>query len=137
MQTVFMPNPIQYVTFGDSAYGDDDYILTGGGRGISSCRETVEWEYKDVKGQWKYLDYKHALKITNQPLANIVITCMILRNALNTMYSSQTSLYFDILPPTFEEWVHQGPQAHPIPADSLFHPDYHGVDDSDSDSDDD
>ena len=53
------------------------------------------------------------------------------------MYGSQTSLYFDILPPTFEEWVHQGPQAHPIPTDSLFHPDYHGVDDSDSESDDD
>ena len=87
--------------------------------------ETVEWEYKDVKGQWKYLDYRHALKITNQPLAKIVITCFILRNALNTMYGSQTSLYFDILPPTFEEWVHQGPQAHPIPTDSLFHPDYH------------
>ena len=26
----------------DSAYFDNDYLGTGGGRGIASCRETVE-----------------------------------------------------------------------------------------------
>ena len=133
-------NPVKYVIFGDSAYSDDDYLLTGGGRGMASVRETVEWEYKDLKGQWKCLDYRHALKIKNQPLAKIVITCMILRNALNTIYGSQTSVYFNILPPTFEEWVHQGKQARPIPTDSLFNPQYHvrynmNVDDSDTDDD--
>ena len=39
--------------FGDSAYMDDDYLLTGGGREMSSARESVEWEYCDVKSQWK------------------------------------------------------------------------------------
>ena len=55
----------KYAIFGDSAYMDDDYLLTGGGRGMSSVREPIEWDYKDVKSQWKYLDYKHA------PLAKI------------------------------------------------------------------
>ena len=133
-------NPIKYAIFGDSAYMDDDFFLTGGGRGMSSVRESVEWEYKDVKSQWKYLDYKHALKIKNQPLAKIVIVCMLLRNALNTMYGSQTSVYFNLLPPQFEEWVSQGIQGRPIPADSLFNPLYHTInrdDDSDDDDDDD
>jgi hypothetical protein len=125
-------NLIKYIIFGDSAYTDDDYLLTGGGRGMASVREPVEWEYKDLKGQWKYLDYRHALKITNQPLAKIVTVCMILRNALNTMYGSQTSLYFGIMPPTFEDWVHQGKQGRPIPIDSIFNPLYHD-DDGDDD----
>ena len=133
-------NTLKYAIFGDSAYMDDDYLLTGGGRGMSSVREPIEWDYKDVKSQWKYLDYKHALKIKNQPLAKIVIVCHLLRNAMNTMYGSQTSLYFNLLPPTFEEWISQGKQGLPIPADSLFNPLYHTVDrvvdDSDDDDDD-
>jgi len=47
--------------FDDSAYFDNDFLGTGGGRGIASCRETVKWTYKDDKGQWKYCDYKHVL----------------------------------------------------------------------------
>ena len=81
---------------------------------MSSVRESVEWEYADVKSQLKYLDYKHALKIKNQPLAKIVIVCMLLRNALNAMYGSQTSVYFNLLPPSFEEWICQGIQGRPI-----------------------
>jgi len=90
-----------------------------------------------VKGQWKYLDYKHALKLKNQPLAKIVIVCFLLRNALNTMYGSLTSIYFNILPPSFEEWISQGKQGKPIPTDSLFHPTYHTVDRDDDNDDDD
>ena len=125
-------NALKYAIFGDSAYMDDDYLLTGGGRGMSSVREPIELDYKDVKSLWKYLDYKHVLKIKNQPLAKIVIVCHLLRNAMNIMYGSQTSLYFNLS---------QGKQGRPIPADSLFNPLYHTVDrvvdDSDNDDDDD
>ena len=33
--------------YDDSAYLDNDFLGTGGGRGLASCRETVEWIYKD------------------------------------------------------------------------------------------
>jgi hypothetical protein len=52
-----MPNILKFKIFGDSAYSDSDYIVTGGGRGMSSVRETIEWDYKDLKTYWKYLDY--------------------------------------------------------------------------------
>jgi hypothetical protein len=44
-------NALKYAMFGDSAYMDNDYLLTGGGRGMSSVREPIEWDYKDVKSQ--------------------------------------------------------------------------------------
>ena len=55
------------------------------------------------------------------------------------MNGSQTSLYFDMPPPTFEEWVAQGSQAHPIPDNSIFIPNFvaPAFDSDDDDSDDD
>jgi hypothetical protein len=67
----------------------------GEGRGLASVRQSIEWNYKDIKTQWKYCDYKHALKLNNQPLSKIVLVCIILRNAYTTMNASQNSLYYD------------------------------------------
>ena len=110
---------LQYKIHGDSAYSEDNYLASGGGRGMASVRETIEWNYKDVKTTWKYIDYKHALKLHNQPLAKIFFVCMLLRNAHSCMNSNQTALYFECMPPSFEEWLSQGPKAHPID-DTIF-----------------
>jgi hypothetical protein len=75
--------------FGDSAYFDIDYLGTGGGRGMASCKETVEWTYKDDKGQWKYYDYKHVLQLRGQPVAKIMFIRLLLRNAYVILNSSQ------------------------------------------------
>ena len=41
---------IKFTVFGDSAYEDyDDLITSGGGRGMASVRETIEWTYKNLK----------------------------------------------------------------------------------------
>ena len=116
---------LKYILFGDSAYSDTDFLVTDGGRGMASCRECIEWEYKDLKTMWKYLDYKHALQMRKQPIAKIFFVCMLLRNAHNCMNGSQTANYFNFAPPTFEEWVSQGPRAHPIPPNSLFSEHFH------------
>jgi hypothetical protein len=65
---------------------------------------------------------------------------MLLRNAYVCMNGSQAQPYFMLLPPTFEHWVSQGPNARPLPTNSIFHHDYVNrfADDSDEeDSDDD
>jgi hypothetical protein len=97
--------------YGDSAYFDNDYLGTGGGRGIASCRETVEWTSKDDKGQWKYYGYKNVLQLRGQPLAKIMFICLLLRNAYVTLNGSQVSEYLVMMPPSFEEWTSQGPQV--------------------------
>jgi hypothetical protein len=97
-------NDIKYKIHGDSAYYDNKNLGTGGGRGMASVRETVEWTFKDDKGLWKYLDYKHVLKLHNQPVAKIMFVCMLLRNAYVTMNGSQVSEYLISLPQSFEHW---------------------------------
>jgi hypothetical protein len=47
---------MQYKIFGDSAYSDGPHMVTGGGRGLASVRETIEWEYKDLKTYWSAQD---------------------------------------------------------------------------------
>jgi len=112
--------PLHFKVIGDSAYTNTDVIVTGGGRGLAAIREPIEWNYKDLKTLWKYLDYRHVLKLRNQPVGKFVFVCMLLRNAHVTMYGSQTSEYFNVRAPTFEHWVHQGPNAKPIPDDILW-----------------
>ena len=122
-----------YRVFGDSAYVNSDVLGSGGGRGMASVRETVEWSYKDLKVLWKYCDYRHVLKVRKQPVAKIIFVCMLLRNAHVTMCGAQGGEYLDMLPPTFEDWVSQGPSAHPIPISSIFHPDFvHDENDNES-----
>jgi len=38
---------------------------------------------------------------------------MILRNAFNTMNPGQTSQYYNLPPPSLENWLRQGPAARP------------------------
>lgn len=54
MKTLQIRDDIKYKIFGDSAYIANDVIGTGGGRGMASVRESIEWSYKDLKMQWKY-----------------------------------------------------------------------------------
>jgi len=79
-------------------------------RAMSSCRETIEWDYGDVGRYFKHLDYKHVLKIRKMPIAKMCLCAFILRNALVCMNGSNTTEYFNCEPPSFEDWVCQGPR---------------------------
>lgn len=57
--------------FGDSAYFPTPYLSVSNSKGMSAVRQTIEWSYKDLKGVWKYLDWKRCLKLRKQPLAKI------------------------------------------------------------------
>ena len=111
---------LQFKLFGDSAYFDDEYLATGGGRGMSSVRESVEWGYKDLKTIWKVCDWRNVLKLRSQPVAKIMFVCFLLKNIHTTFYACQTAAHFVLQPPTFEDYISQGPKAHPIPNDVIF-----------------
>jgi hypothetical protein len=122
---------VKYKVFGDSAYWDDDFIGTGGGRGMASVRESIEHTYKDMKTLWKYCDYKHVLKLRGQPVGKILFNCLLLRNAYVTLNGSQVNEYFVLLPPTLVDWTGQGPRAHPIPSNNIWSDNYEGDSDVD------
>jgi hypothetical protein len=80
---------------------------------MSSVRETIEWKYRDIKTTWKLCDYRHALKIREQPVAKIFFICMLLTDAYVCLHGNQTQEHFLLLPPTLQEWTRQGPAARP------------------------
>lgn len=114
----------QWVIYGDSAYVHvpDSHILARHhniintdrqnleNRCLSACRECIEWDYGDVGVMWSMVDYKKVLKMQLMPVKNIYLTALVLRNAYVTMNGGTTPEYFNLLPPSFEVWVSQGPR---------------------------
>ena len=110
-------------------YGDSAYVVIDEGplsprhqdpstprqvlenKAMSSCWETIEWDYGDIGRYFKLLDYKHVLKMRAMPVAKMCICAMLLRNAFVAMNANNTAEYFAREPPTFEEWVGEGPRA--------------------------
>ena len=120
---------VGYIVYGDSAYllVSYDYdkarhnqlgntprqVLEN--KTLSSCRETIEWDYGDTGRYWAFVDYKHVLHMRPMPVGQICLTAIILRNAHVTMNGCNTSESLMCIPPSFEEWKSEGPRYCPLP----------------------
>ena len=62
-------------------------------KAMSEVRVSVEWLFGGIITSFKFLDYKKNLKIG-----------ALLRNAITCLYGNQTSKFFDLEPPTLEEY---------------------------------
>jgi hypothetical protein len=60
--------------------------------------------------------------IAEAATSKIVFTAMLLSNSHCTMYDSEASSSLHPLP-SFDDWIGQGPHAHPIPNDIFFNDD--------------
>ena len=65
---------------------------------------SVEWFFGDIINSFKFLDYKKNLKIGLSSVGKMYIACALLRNAVTCLYGNQTSEFFDLEPPTLEEY---------------------------------
>jgi len=113
----------KYVLYGDSAYWPDDFIRSRHrdenlserqvleNDSMSKCRQSIEWEYGEVGNLWKKITYKKGLKLREQPVGDLIITCFLLTNAYNTLNGNITAEYFQCSPPTLEEWTASGPRS--------------------------
>jgi len=112
-----------YRIYGDSAYTvisdeciayhvDNSTDRTQGpkNKAMNSCRESIEWNYGDVKGLFKMVDYPKALRLRQMPVGNMCLLAILLRNFHVCFYGCNTSTYFKCQPPTFEEYVANGPR---------------------------
>ena len=73
-------------------------------RSMSSVREPVEWLFKDIICSSKFLDFKKNLKIGLSSIGKMYVVSAILRNALKCLYGNQTSEYFQLEPPSLQEY---------------------------------
>ena len=71
---------------------------------MSEVRVSVEWVFGDVVNYVKFTDFKKNLKIGLSAVGKIYIVCALLRNALTCLYGNNTSAFFDVKPPTLEEY---------------------------------
>lgn len=71
---------------------------------MSKVRSSVEWVFNDITSYFAFLDFKKNLKIGLSPVGTMYSTCGLLRNALTCFYGSSTSSFFDLQPPTIQEY---------------------------------
>ena len=71
---------------------------------MSGVRESVEWLFRDIVEYFKFIDFKKNLKIQLSSVGKYYIVCAIFRNALTCLYGNHTSTFFDLEPPTLQEY---------------------------------
>ena len=106
-----------YSLYGDLAYPQSVYLLGGfrnveGGsdeasynRLLSSVRITVEWGFGELVDQWKFLDFKQAMKIFKCPVAQYYINAAFLSNLRNCLLGSRMQQYFGATQLTIDEYL--------------------------------
>ena len=71
---------------------------------MSAVRTAVEWVFGDITTYFAFLDFKKNLKIGLSPVGKMYSVCALLRNALTCLYGSNTSSFFDLQPPTLQDY---------------------------------
>ena len=71
---------------------------------MSSVRTSVEWLFGDIVNYFKFIDFKKTQKIPLSAVGKMYIVCAILRNAMTCLYGNFTSDFFDIDPPTLQDY---------------------------------
>ncbi|XP_068677291.1 uncharacterized protein [Montipora foliosa] len=73
-------------------------------KSMSTVRESVEWLFNDIATYFKYIDFKKNLKIGLSSVGKMYVVCALLRNALTCLYGNQTSTFFELDPPSLQEY---------------------------------
>ena len=71
---------------------------------MSTVRESVEWLFQDIIEYFKFLDFKKNLKLQLSSVGKYYMVCAIFQNALTCLYGNQSSIFFDVKPPTLQEY---------------------------------
>lgn len=71
---------------------------------MSAIRSSVEWLFGDIINYFKFLDFKKSLKIGLSSIGKMYIVSALLQNALTCLYGNETATFFDLDPPTLEEY---------------------------------
>ena len=73
-------------------------------KAMSTVRISVEWLFGDIVNYFKFLDFKKNLKIQLSAVGKMYIVGTLLQNARNCLYGSSTSSYFELQPPTLQQY---------------------------------
>jgi hypothetical protein len=110
-----------YLLCGDAAYGIRELLLgpyTGGNllqiqrnfnNSIKVLRIAIEWGmgngFQKVASQFAFVDFKKNQKLLLQGVETMYKIAVLLTNCHTCLYGSETSQYFDIVPPPLEVYL--------------------------------
>ncbi|XP_071963310.1 uncharacterized protein [Antedon mediterranea] len=84
---------------GNLTQGQQDF-----NRSMSQARVSVEWLFRDIIENWKFVDFKKTQKIGLSAIGKIYVVCCLLTNAHTCLYGNITSKTFKLDPPALEEY---------------------------------
>lgn len=73
-------------------------------KSMSTVRVAVEWLFGDIINYFKFLDFRKNLKVFLSAVGKMYLSCALVQNAHTCLYGSTTSKYFQLDPPTLEEY---------------------------------
>ena len=73
-------------------------------KAMSEVRVSVEWLFGQITNYFKFIDFKKLQKIGLSPVGKIYIVCALLQNAHTCLYGNMVSEYFEIDPPSLQEY---------------------------------
>ena len=72
---------------------------------MSSVRVSVEWLFGDVVRTFKCLDFRQNLKIGLSSVGKMYVVAALMENAFTCLYGNLTSKYFNLPPPTLQNYL--------------------------------
>ena len=108
----------RYYLYGDKGYTDTATIMApyegdlsplkdAFNKAMSKVRIAVERNYHIVTDNWRFVAYKSSQKVFLFPVGKFYIAAVVLTNCLNCLRPNQTSQYFQVSPPSLEEYLSQ------------------------------
>lgn len=105
-----------FVLYGDQGYGIRELLLVPYANpeneeqhnfnvNMSTVRVSVEWGFQKVLSEFAFVDFKKNQKLLVQDIERLYKVAVILTNCHTCLYRNQTSLFFNMLPPTLEEYL--------------------------------
>lgn len=108
--------------YGDSAYSRGEEITAhhegtaltprqiAENRCFNACRETVEWNNKEIKNAFKASVFDTGLRLKGMNVSEMLQSCILFSSCLCAMYGNQTSEYFGYSEDILDDWMSLGPR---------------------------
>lgn len=79
--------------------------------GMASCRISVEWSFGKLHALFSFLSFYRCMYLLHCDVNSWVVAATLLANCHTCLRGSQTAMYFNVDPPTLEEYL--WPSHHP------------------------
>ena len=74
-------------------------------KSMTPLRQCVEWGFGDIARNFAFIDFKKNLKLYLSPVAKYYVVACLLTNCKACLYGNITCSYFDVEPPSLEDYL--------------------------------